>query len=68
MNHNNSLLKNRTARQFKILISGRDSLMLEHLKSHLDKVSDNLILESRLAVNGTVDPLDNLEFKPDLLI
>lgn len=68
MNSNNSLLKNRSARQFKILMSGRDALMLEHLKTQLEKVSDNFVLESKLAINGTVDPLDNLEFKPDLLV
>lgn len=42
--------------------------MLEYLKNHLKSVSNNLKLESRLAINGTVDPLDNLESKPDLLI
>ncbi|WP_261842024.1 AAA family ATPase [Aliamphritea ceti] len=68
MNSDSNLLKSRASRQFKVLVSGRDSLMLEYLKSNLEGTSDSVILESRLAINGTVDPLDGLEYKPDLLI
>ncbi|MBN3562699.1 AAA family ATPase [Aliamphritea spongicola] len=68
MNHDKSALKSRSARQFSVLISGRDALMLEYLKSYLEDAGDNLKLETLQSVNGTLDPLDGLELRPDLLI
>lgn len=68
MEYNKLKAKSRSFHEFKVLISGRDSLILEHLRSSLDGVGDNISLDSRTVVNGHVDPLHELDYLPDLLI
>jgi pilus assembly protein CpaE len=55
-------------REFKVLFSGRDSLVLEHLRSSLDGIDPNITLECKTVVNGHVDPLHDLSYQPDLLV
>jgi len=68
MEHNKHLSESRSSREFKTLLSGRDSLVLEHLRTSLDGIGDNISLDSKTVVNGHVDPLHELSYQPDLLI
>ncbi|WP_296058526.1 AAA family ATPase [uncultured Amphritea sp.] len=68
MEHHNLKRLGRSAHEFKVLISGRDSLMLEHIRSNLDGVGNNISLECVTVVNGHVDPLHGVDSLPDLLV
>jgi len=68
MEHNNLTRLGRSTREFNVLISGRDSLMLEHIRSNLDGVGNNISLECVTVVNGHVDPLHGVGSQPDLLV
>lgn len=68
MEHKKRIPRGRSLQKFKVLISGRDSVMLEHLRASLEGAGNNLSLECKPVVNGHADPLHDVDYQPDLLI